>query len=116
MSTGSVSCGHGDVFSIRCPSAERADAAPAALLFHSQACSRHINPPVLHPQESPVCHLRIQGAFFYSETEQKESESSKLKEALFPEGVVRHHYRLPKEALGSPYLEVFRRHRDMILG
>lgn len=74
-----------------------------------------IDPPVLHLQESPVCHLGIQGAFFYSETEKKESGSCKLKEALFPEGVVRHQYRLPKEALGSPYLKVFKRHQDGIL-
>lgn len=28
-----------------------------------------IDPPVLHLQESPVCHLGIRRAFFYSETE-----------------------------------------------
>lgn len=64
MSRGRVSRGHGDVFSIRCPSAVSREAARSP-------GSSAVPQPVLHLQESPVCHLGIQGTFFHSETEKR---------------------------------------------
>lgn len=63
------------------------------------------DPPVLHLQESPVCHLGIQRAFFYSETEKMSQGAVNKKKHFSLKGGIRHWHRLPREALGSPYLK-----------